>query len=98
MFCKSSFIFVDNTISLFPLDKKLISFGWETYVIDGHSHHDLCSILLKCKISNKPTAIVMKTTKGKGVKFMENKVEWHYKTPNQDQLKLALELLKKDEK
>ena len=40
----------------------------------------------------------MKTTKGKGVKFMENKVEWHYKTPNQDQLKLALELLKKDEK
>lgn len=64
-------------------------FGFETYIIDGNNIEELTSVLTKK--SDKPIAIIANTVKGKGVSFMENKLEWHYKSPNDEQLSIALQ-------
>ena len=81
---------VDNTLSLRPLDGKLLSFGWKTRVVDGHDHAELSDALQEAKASSLPSALIMNTCKGKGVSFMERSVAWHYKAPNQAQLEEAL--------
>jgi len=81
---------VDNTLSLRPLDKKLSSFGWKVYEVDGHDHQCLKDALLKAKADMNPSAIVMKTIKGKGISFMENSIHWHYRSPNEAELGHAL--------
>ena len=86
---------VDETLSLQPLDQKLQAFGWKTYKVDGHNHEALKDVLYEARYGNTPTAIIMNTTKGKGVSFMENSIDWHYKSPNDDELREALkEVLK----
>ena len=82
---------VDKTLSLIPLDQKLESFGWKAIVVDGHCHEALQQALLEARSNYLPTAIIMKTIKGKGISFMENKVEWHYKSPNDTELKNAID-------
>ena len=80
---------VEHTLGLEPLTDKLKAFGCSVHEIDGHDHR----LLLKALISindNKPTVIIAHTIKGKGVSFMENRVEWHYKNPNDAELALAL--------
>jgi len=81
---------VDITLSLKPLDEKLKAFGWDVYTVNGHSHDELKDALTCAKQLSKPAALIMLTTKGKGVSFMENSVEWHYKSPNDDELSNAL--------
>jgi transketolase len=81
---------VDDTISLRPLDQKLRAFGWDVFIIDGHDHEQISSQILKAKGSQNPTALILQTTKGKGVTFMEGKVMWHYKSPNDQELEQAL--------
>lgn len=67
---------------------RVESFGFETYIVDGNNIEELTKVLtLK---SDKPIAIIANTVKGKGVSFMEGKLEWHYKSPNDEQLKIAL--------
>ena len=78
------------TLSLEPLSNKLVSFGLEVEIINGHNHNEIRSSLNN-KSTNKPKVIIAKTIKGKGVKFMENKVLWHYRSPNNDELNAALE-------
>lgn len=80
---------VENTLGLEPLIDKLKAFGCSTHEIDGHDHR-LIAKALSHTTNEKPTAIVAHTTKGKGVSFMENRVEWHYKNPNDEQLEMAL--------
>ncbi len=80
---------VANTIRLEPLRAKLESFGWLVKEVDGHNHDELQNAL-HLKSIDKPLFIIAHTLKGKGVSFMENKVEWHYKNPNDEQLALAL--------
>jgi transketolase len=80
---------VENTLGLEPLIDKLKAFGCSTHEIDGHDHQLIAEALLH-PANEKPTAIVAHTTKGKGVSFMENRVEWHYKNPNDEQLEMAL--------
>ena len=80
---------VANTLGLEPLADKLIAFGWNVREIDGHNHDEIFEALLGSK-KNYPSIIIAHTTKGKGVSFMENKVEWHYKNPNDQQLCDAL--------
>ena len=70
---------VKNTLNLDPLDSKLNSFGFNSILVDGHNHEQLLLALKKKSIS--PKAIICKTTKGKGVSFMENSVLWHYRSP-----------------
>ena len=81
---------VDNTLSLQPLDQKLRAFGWSVYIVNGHSHDELKESLSCAKRTSTPAAVIMLTTKGKGVSFMENSVAWHYKSPNDDELSKAL--------
>ncbi len=80
---------IDNTLKLEPLVEKLIAFGAHVLEIDGHSHEDL-RVSFEQKLTGKPKVIVAHTLKGKGVSFMENKVEWHYKNTNDEQLNVAI--------
>lgn len=82
---------VSETLSLEPLDKKLLAFGWRVIGTDGHDHEALSSSLITAGIgSGKPTMVICHTVKGKGVGFMEGQVKWHYKSPTTDELKRAI--------
>jgi len=62
-------------------------FGWEVYEVDGH---DVTELEVACnKPHNRPKALMAHTIKGKGVSFMEGKLEWHYKSPNDEQYAMA---------
>lgn len=80
---------VARTLDLEPLADKLAAFGWRVCESDGHDHGQLES-LLSLRVRGKPLAVVAHTVKGKGVSFMENRVEWHYKSPDERQLLAAL--------
>lgn len=81
----------NEVINLEPLNEKLKAFNWDVIEIDGHDFEEIEKSLTK--VTNKPKAIIAHTTKGKGVSFMENEFVWHYKSPNEEQLKQALEEL-----
>ena len=73
-----------------PLDLKWAAFGWHVIKVDGHDIQALSEAIdLAATIKGKPTVILAKTVKGKGVSFMENQVCWHGKTPNEDQYQAA---------
>lgn len=76
---------------------KFRAFGWNAMDIDGHNYDEIYDALSEKKenICDRPTAIIAHTIKGKGVSFMENRLEWHFKSPNDEQLKIALEELNK---
>ena len=84
---------VDDVKTLEPLDEKLRAFGFDVYEIDGHNFEQIESVCLEAKNSNRLTAIIANTIKGKGVSFMENNVSWHGKAPNDEELRKALEEL-----
>ena len=66
------------------------AFGWNVIVIDGHNFDEIEAAVEAAKAhKGKPTAIVMKTTKGKGVSYMENQAGWHGKAPNDEQWAIA---------
>jgi transketolase len=79
---------IAHTLGLEPLRGKLESFGCHVIEVDGHNHESLKKAFLEK--SQKPKVIIAHTIKGKGVSFMENKVEWHYKNPDDSQLQSAL--------
>ena len=73
--------------------KRIQSFGWNTLVVDGHNINQLIKALLKSKKSQKPTCIIAKTFKGKGVSFLENKENWHGRVMDNRHLHQALDEL-----
>lgn len=82
---------VANTLGLEPLARKLEAFGWSVKEVDGHNLSDIEALLRAIPwVSEKPSVLIAHTTKGKGVSFMENKVEWHYRSPNKEQLDKAI--------
>lgn len=83
----------DETIGLRPLAQKFQAFGWSVYEIDGHDHDLIRRSLISSRSADKPTAIILNTIKGKGVSFMEQDVRWHYKSPSDDELQIALKEL-----
>ncbi len=86
--------FVKDVIDLEPFKSKFESFNWDVFEIDGHNHTQINDALLKCnQKNNKPKVIIANTVKGKGVDFMENQILWHYRAPNADQLKTAIQNL-----
>lgn len=85
---------ISNVMSPYPIDEKFKSFGFHTINIDGHDINQIINAFdLAKKVKGKPTAIIAKTIKGKGVSFMENKAVWHGKAPNEEEYKKALEEL-----
>ncbi|MFH1587830.1 MAG: transketolase [Candidatus Diapherotrites archaeon] len=80
-----------------PIEKKFEAFGWNTLKCNAPDFNELLNAITEAKKSKeKPTVIVLKSIKGKGVSFMENKCEWHGVAPNDEEAKQALEELKKE--
>ncbi len=82
----------EDTNGLDPLDEKLASFGWEVREIDGHDYLALLDAFSP-STTGKPVAVIANTLKGKGVSFIEDRVEWHHKVPSAEQAQTALEEL-----
>ena len=77
-----------------PIDKKFEAFGWNVIVCDAHSFDELEDAINKAKAcKGKPTAIIMKSVKGKNVSFMENNAAWHGSAPNEEQYNQAIKEL-----
>lgn len=84
----------NDVINLEPLKDKWISFGWQVQEIDGHNFNEIEKVCEKLPFEkNKPSIIIAHTIKGKGISFMENKLEWHYKSPNKEEYNLAIKEL-----
>ena len=86
----------DEVMSTSPLDEKFKSFGFEVLTINGNNILEIMQAFAKAKtIKGKPTCIIAKTVKGKGISFMEDKAEWHGKAPKEEQYNVAINELNK---
>jgi len=82
-------------VALAPLPEKWRSFGWEAVEVDGHDPAQLVEAFEKSE-GNRPKAVIAHTVKGKGVSFMENDLEWHYRPPSAEDLAQALDELERE--
>jgi transketolase len=86
-----SFGTVKDVLDLEPFADKWRAFGWAVHEMDGHDHGQLADTLHALPAqTGKPTALIAHTVKGKGVTFMENRLSWHYQSPDDGQLAQAL--------
>ncbi len=77
-----------------PFDQKFKSFGWNVITIDAHNVGEIKSAIESAKnCKGKPTVIIAKSVKGKGVSFMENNAAWHGSAPNDEQFETAMKEL-----
>lgn len=85
---------IEEVMSSYPIDEKFKSFGFHVINVNGHDIPEIIDAFEKAKlIKGKPTAIIAKTVKGKGVSYMENQVGWHGKAPNEEQYHQAIQEL-----
>ena len=86
---------ITDVMNSTPIDEKFKAFGWNVIVIDGHDFNQIESAVEAAKATKgQPTMVVCKTTKGKGVSFMENQAGWHGKAPNAEEYEKAVAELK----
>ena len=77
-----------------PIDKKFEAFGFDVQTIDGHDFDAIEAAFARAKtVKGKPSVIIAKTVKGKGVSYMENQVGWHGTAPNKEQYETAMQEL-----
>ena len=82
---------IEDVMNVNPIEGKFKSFGWNVITIDGHDYDQIFAALDIAKDTvGKPTMIIAKTIKGKGVSFMENQAGWHGNAPSDSELKQAL--------
>ena len=82
---------IDKVGGMNNITERFLSFGFNVLNIDGHNMDSLIDAFTTAKqTKGKPTIIIAKTLKGKGVSFMENKAEWHGKAPSEEEYKLAM--------
>ena len=87
--------FIHEIMSSHPIPDKWLGFGWHVMEIDGHDFKAILNAYDEAeKVKGRPTIIVAKTVKGKGVSFMENQVDWHGKAPSKEEAERALAELK----
>ncbi len=85
---------IEEVMSSYPIDEKFRSFGFQIINIDGNEIEEILKAFEVAKnVKEKPTCIIAKTIKGKGVSFMENQVGWHGKAPNKEQYEQAIKEL-----
>ena len=84
---------IDEVNSAKPVDKKFEAVGWHVITINGHDYDAIEAALAEAKTVDKPVAIIAETTKGKGVSYMENAVNWHGAAPNDELYAVAMEEL-----
>lgn len=86
-----------EVMSPYPIGEKFTSFGWNVIEVNGHDYDELLSAYAQARnTKGKPTCIVAKTIKGKGVSYMENQCGWHGNAPSPEQCELALKELEGD--
>jgi len=76
--------------SFYPLVEKFEAFGWECAEVDGHDAAAVFAAVSGRQGSSRPFVLVGKTTKGKGISYMENVPIWHYRSPNKDEFRRAM--------
>ena len=85
---------IEEVMSSYPIDEKFRSFGFQVIHIDGHDIEEIMKAFEVARnIKGKPTCIIAKTIKGKGISYMENQVGWHGKAPTKEQYKQAMQEL-----
>jgi transketolase len=88
-----SFGSVSEVLELEPFADKWRAFGWHVVELDGHDHAALAAAFERRAANGKPTVVLARTVKGKGVSFMENQLLWHYRSPDAAELARALDEL-----
>ena len=87
---------IDDVMSPNPIDKKFENFGWNVVLADAHDFDSLeAAVKIAKNTKGKPTAVIMKSVKGKNVSFMENNAIWHGAAPNEEQYNQAIAELDK---
>lgn len=82
---------ISDVMSPYPIDEKFAAFGWHVITINGHDFDELEKAFNEAEtVFGKPTVIILRTTKGKGVSYMENQVGWHGKAPNEEEYNTAM--------
>ena len=82
---------IEKVMNSNPIDKKFEAFGWNVQVIDGHDFNAIEKAVEAAEAhKGAPSVIIMKTVKGKGVSYMENKAGWHGAAPNKEQYEQAM--------
>ncbi len=90
---------VEDVCSPYPIDKKFEAFNFHVINIDAHNFDEMRAAFKEAKeTKGMPTAVIMKSTKGKGVSFMENNAGWHGKAPNDEEFAVAMADLEEIEK
>lgn len=85
---------ISDVMSPYPIDEKFKAFGWNVVCIDGHDFDQIEKAFDEAERTiGKPTVIIQKSVKGKGVSFMENQVGWHGKAPNDEEYAIAMKEL-----
>ena len=85
---------ISDVLSPLPIDKKFEAFGFNVILCDAHDFEEMLSAINEAKnTKGKPTAIILKSVKGKGVSFMENNAAWHGSAPNDEQFAQAIKEL-----
>lgn len=86
---------VSDVMEVYPIADKFRAFNWHVIEIDGHNYEQIIAAFDEARtVKGKPTVIVAKTAKGKGVSFMENNGDYHGKAPSDDEYARAMEELK----
>lgn len=87
---------ISDVNSPYPIDEKFKAFGFHVICIDGHDFDQIRAAFTEARnTTGKPTCIIAKTVKGKGVSFMENQAGWHGKAPNDEQYEIAMKDLER---
>lgn len=87
---------IEDVCNPYPIDKKFEAFNFHVINVDAHNFDELRAAFAEAKATKgQPTAIIMKSIKGKGVSFMENQAGWHGKAPNDEQYEIAMADLEK---
>lgn len=82
---------VADVLALEPFAAKWRAFGWSVEEVDGHDHRALSAAFAAApRVPGRPTLVIARTLKGKGVSFMEDQFNWHYRSPNAEELARAL--------
>jgi transketolase len=85
--------FVKDTMFIDSWESRWSSFGWQIVQVDGHDIDAINNVLSFKQEENKPLLVIANTIKGKGVSFMENNPDWHFRMPNKRELKIVLDEL-----
>jgi transketolase len=90
---------IEDVCSPYPIDKKFEAFNFHVINIDGHDFDAIRAAFKEARATKgMPTAIIMKTVKGKGVSYMENNAGWHGKAPNDEEYAVAMKDLEEIDK